>query len=197
MCALVTGVQTWSLPISFLFDGHPYERPIGGSIADLDRAELADVRAFHEAYYRPDNAVFVISGNFDPARLDRWVDRYLGSIARPSRAIPRDAAAGKPVGARTVDAYAPNVPLPALVAAWRAPFARDADAAGIDLIEAILTRGASSRMRRALVDDPGVASVIARNNLPVPAAHGFSLVMTLAKGRVIPEPAATHNATSP
>src|SRR3546814_3594842 len=110
MCALVTGVQTWSLPISFLFDGHPYERPIGGSIADLDRAELADVRAFHEAYYRPDNAVFVLSGNFDPARPDRWFDRYLGSIARPSRAIPRDAAAGKPVRARTVDAYAPNVP---------------------------------------------------------------------------------------
>src|SRR3546814_4592987 len=72
----------YTLIPAFLFDGHPYERPIGGSIADLDRAELADVRAFHEAYYRPDNAVFVISGNFDPARLDRWVDRYLGEIGR-------------------------------------------------------------------------------------------------------------------
>src|SRR3546814_14136169 len=93
--------------------------------------------------------------------------------------------AGKPVGARTVDAYAPHLPLPALVAAWRAPFARDADAAGIDRIEAILTRGASSRLRRALVDDQGVASVIASYNLPARDGHGFALVVTLAKGRAI------------
>ncbi|WP_447762872.1 M16 family metallopeptidase [Sphingopyxis panaciterrae] len=168
---------------AFTFDGHPYERPIGGSIADLDRAELADVRAFHEAYYRPDNAVFVVSGNFDPAKLDAWADRYIGSIAKPDRAIPRDTAKGKPVAARTIDAYAPNVPLPALAAAWRAPFAGDPDAAGIDLIDAILTRGASSRLRRSLVDEKGIASAVTSYNLPARDGHAFALVVTLAKDR--------------
>ncbi|MBB6426950.1 pitrilysin family protein [Sphingopyxis sp. JAI128] len=168
---------------AFMFDGHPYERPIGGSIADLDRAELADVRAFHEAYYRPDNAVFVVSGNFEPAKLDAWADRYIGSIARPVRPIPRDPAKGTPVAARTIDAYAPNVPLPALAAAWRAPFAADADAAGIDLIDALLTRGASSRLRRALVDEQGLASAVTSYNLPARDGHAYALVITLAKGR--------------
>ncbi|NIJ39486.1 zinc protease [Sphingopyxis panaciterrae] len=173
----------YTLLPAFTFDGHPYERPIGGSIADLDRAELADVRAFHAAYYRPDNAVFVVSGNFDPAKLDAWADRYIGSIAKPARAIPRDPAKGKPIAARTIDAYAPNVPLPALAVAWRAPFAGDADAAGIDLIEAILTRGASSRLRRALVDEQGVASAVTSYNLPARDGHAFALVVTLAKDR--------------
>ncbi|QCB55625.1 insulinase family protein [Sphingopyxis sp. PAMC25046] len=170
---------------AFTFDGHPYARPIGGTIADLDQAKLADVQAFHEAYYRPDNAVFVVSGNFDPAKLDVWADRYLGSIPRPDRAIPRDPAKGRPVVARTIDAYAPNVPLPAVAFAWRAPFAADADAAGIDLIEAVLTRGAASRLRRYLVDEKGVASEITSYNLPARDGHAFALVVTLAEGREI------------
>lgn len=175
----------YTLLPAFSFDGHPYARPIGGTIADLDQAKLADVQAFHEAYYRPDNAVFVVSGNFDPAQLDAWADRYIGSAPRPDRAIPRDAAKGRPVAARAIDAYAPNVPLPAVAFAWRAPFAADADAAGIDLIEAVLTRGAASRLRRHLVDEQGVASAISSYNLPARDGHAFALVVTLAKGREI------------
>lgn len=175
----------YTLLPAFSFDDHPYARPIGGTIADLDQAQLADVQAFHEAYYRPDNAVFVVSGNFDPAQLDGWADRYIGSAPRPDRAIPRDAAKGRPVAARTIDAYAPNVPLPAVAFAWRAPFAADADAAGIDLIEAVLTRGAASRLRRHLVDEKGVASAISSYNLPARDGHAFALVVTLAKGREI------------
>ncbi|KQZ76472.1 hypothetical protein ASE06_07345 [Sphingopyxis sp. Root214] len=177
----------YTLIPAFTFDGHPYQRPIGGSIADLGRAELADVRAFHEAYYRPDNAVFVVSGNFDPAKLDAWADRYLGSIAKPGLALPRDFAKGNPVAARTIDAYAPNVPLPALAVAWRAPFASDPDAAGIDLVEAILTRGASSRLRRTLIDDTRIASAVTSYNLPARDGHAFALVVTLAKDRNIAE----------
>ncbi len=168
---------------AFAFDGHPYARPIGGSAADLDRATLADVRAFHETYYRPDNAIFVVSGNFDPAELDSLADRYIGSIARPAGTIPRDPAQGRPVTARTIDAYAPGVPLPALAFAWRAPFAKDADAAGIELIEAILTRGAASRLHRSLIDEKGLASAITSYNLPASDGHAFSLIVTLAKNR--------------
>ncbi|WP_338424544.1 M16 family metallopeptidase [Sphingopyxis kveilinensis] len=170
---------------AFTFDGHPYGRPIGGSIEDLDRAALADVRAFHQAFYRPDNAIFVVSGNFDPRQLDEWADRYIGSIARPTGTIPRDPAQGRPVAARTIDAYAPGVPLPALAFSWRAPFADDTDAAGIELIDALLTRGAAARLRRGLVDERGLASAITSYNLPARDGHAFSLVVTLAKDRTL------------
>jgi Predicted Zn-dependent peptidases len=165
------------------FEGHPYARPIGGTNADLDQAKLADVRAFHETYYRPDNAIFVVSGNFDPAKLDAWADRYLGSIPRPAEAIARDPAKGRAITARAVDAYAPNVPLPAIAFSWRAPFAADADAAGIDLIEALLARGAASRLHRRLIDEMGVASAVTSYNLPARDGHAFALVVTLANGR--------------
>ena len=80
------------------YDVHPYARPGIGSIEDLDAATIDDVRAFHATYYRPDNAVLVVAGNFDQAQLDRWVDQYFAPIAparrRRSRASPRGSRRG-------------------------------------------------------------------------------------------------------
>jgi len=174
----------YTLLPAFTFSAHPYARPIGGTIADLDQAVLADVRAFHETYYRPDNAVFVVSGNFDPARLDAWVDLYLGSIPRPATTMPRDPTTeSAPLAARTVDAFAPNVPLPALVLSWRAPPAGDPDSAGLALAEALLARGSGARLRRRLVDELQLASSISSFNIPARDGHAFALVVTLAPGR--------------
>src|SRR5258706_10354566 len=66
------------------FVKHPYHRPTIGSIEELDAATLADVKQFHDTYYRPDNAVLVVAGDFVPSQSDGWIDRYLGRIARPA-----------------------------------------------------------------------------------------------------------------
>ena len=172
----------YTLLPGFVFSTHPYARPIGGTAADLDKASLDDVRAFHEAYYRPDNGIYVVSGNFDPKRLDVWADKYIGSIPRPATPIIRDRAVETPrAGPRTVDAYAPNVPLPALIAAWRAPPATDRDTAGIAVIEALLARGAGARLNRSLVAERHLASSVSSFNLPTRDGHAFALVVTLAK----------------
>lgn len=172
----------YTLLPGFVFSTHPYARPIGGTAADLDQASLADVRAFHEAYYRPDNGIYVVSGNFDPKQLDAWADKYIGSIPRPRTPIVRDHAVETPrAGPRTVDAYAPNVPLPALIAAWRAPPASDRDAAGIAVIEALLAKGAGAKLNRSLVAERHLASSVSSFNLPTRDGHAFALVVTLAK----------------
>lgn len=174
----------YTLLPAFTFTTHPYVRPIGGTIDDLDQATFADVRDFHEAYYRPDNAIFVISGNFDPARLDAWVDRHIGSIPRPARPMPRDPATEPDRTApRTIDAYAPNVPLPAIVFSWRAPPATDADIAGLSVIETLLARGRAARLRRQLIDEAQLASDITSYNLPARDGHAFALSVTLARGQ--------------
>ena len=50
----------------------------------LDASSLEDVRAFHSTYYRPDNAVLIVVGDFEQQQLDQWVDKYFGKIAKPS-----------------------------------------------------------------------------------------------------------------
>ena len=134
------------------FQVHPYKRPVIGSIEDLDAATLADVQAFHATYYRPDNADLIVIGNFDPATLDRWVDRYFADIGHPTAPIPRvTAVEPKRTGPRTVTGYGPTVPLPAIDLTFQAPAASSPDGAALAVVDAILTTGHSSRLYRDLV----------------------------------------------
>ena len=76
------------------YQEHPYKSPGIGSIAELDAATIDDVRAFHRDYYRPDNAVLIIIGNFEPAALDAWVDKYFAPLKTPT--APQARASLKP-----------------------------------------------------------------------------------------------------
>lgn len=134
------------------FEQHPYRRPVIGNEAELNAATLDDVQRFHSTYYRPDNALLIVVGDFDPPQLDAWVDRYFGRLATPSAPIPRVSTAELPRaqdGRATL--HAPNVPLPAVALLWKAPPARHADAAALTVASALLSGGESSRLNEALV----------------------------------------------
>ena len=140
---------------------HPYHRPGIGSIADLDASTLADVRGFHAVYYRPDNANLIVIGNFDPAKLDAWVDRYFGPIPRPADPIPQVSVVEPPrTGPRLIDAYGPNVPLPAVALTFAGPDAASPDATALQVLDAILTTGKSSRLYQSLVYRQQVAETV-------------------------------------
>ena len=155
------------------FDVHPYGRPGIGSIADLDAATLDDVKAFHAAYYRPDNAMLVVAGNFDPQQLDAWVDQYFGPLslaqARPSRgSLPWSRRARR---RSRFTVYAPNVPLPAVAISWPAPAASSPDIAAWMVLDAILQRGQSSRLYQSLVYEQQLAAQAGSHVRDAPAAR--------------------------
>jgi zinc protease len=131
---------------------HPYARGTIGSIENLDSAQIDDVRAFHALYYRPDNAVLVVAGNFDPRQLDAWVDRYFAPVKRPDWSIPR-VTATEPE--RTVavhrTVYEPNTPLPAVLISYQIPPDRDPDGPALAVLNTILSGGESSRLYQSLV----------------------------------------------
>ncbi|OYY70965.1 MAG: peptidase M16 [Sphingomonas sp. 28-63-12] len=131
---------------------HPYARPGIGSIAALEAASIDDVRAFHATYYRPDNAVLVVAGNFDPAQLNAWVDQYFAGIARPDRPIPRvTVTEPERTAAITRTVYEDNTPLPAVLISYPIPADRDPDSAALAVLNAILSAGESSRIYESLV----------------------------------------------
>ncbi len=135
-----------------LFERHPYQRPVIGSQADLEAATLADVQRFHATYYRPDNAMLVVAGGFDAARLDAGVARWFAPLAAPAQPVPRVAEVEPP---RQRDARAalraPSVPLPAVALLWKGPGAAHADASALQVAAALLSSGDSSRLYQALV----------------------------------------------
>ena len=134
------------------FAKHPYRRPGIGSIEDLDASTIEDVRRFHDTYYRPDNAVLIVVGDFDKAQLDSWVDKHFAPIAKPSTAIPRvDVKEPPRTKLKRVTERAPNVPLPAVAITWLAPPSSSPDSYALAVAAAILGRGESSRLYQSLV----------------------------------------------
>lgn len=140
---------------------HPYKRPGIGSIEDLDAATIADVKKFHSTFYRPDNAVIVVAGDFDDAQLDGWIDKYLGTIERPKTPIPR-VTVKEPIHTATkrFTEYGSNVPLPAAAMTWVVPNARSADSAPLTVAAAILGLGESSRAYQSLVYRDKIANEV-------------------------------------
>lgn len=140
------------------FTNHPYKRPTIGSIEDLDAASLADVRAFHKSFYRPDNATLVIAGDFDPKQLNMWVDKYLGTIPKPAIPLPRVSIKEADRKAeRRITHYAANVPLPAIAFTYLTSPERSPDAEPLRVAATILSEGDSSRLYRSLIYDQQVA----------------------------------------
>ena len=140
------------------YSTHPYARPGIGSIADLDAATIDDVRAFHATYYRPDDAVLVVAGRFDPAQLSQWVDRYFGPIERPTTPLPRVTVVDPARQPQSYTVHEPNTPLPAVLLSYPAPKASEDDAAVMEVLEAILSAGRSSRLYQSLVYSQQIAT---------------------------------------
>ena len=169
----------------------PYGRPVIGSIADLDAASLADVRAFHALYYRPDNATLVVVGNFDPARLDAWVDSYFGAIPRPAFPIPRATAVEPPrTGVKIWTEHQPNTPLPAVLLSYAAPAASSPDAPALMIADALLTRGESSRLYRSLVYEARLAHDVSSDLTLRQQPSAYAVTAIVAEGRSMDEASA-------
>jgi len=134
------------------FTVHPYHHTTIGSIADLDKATVADVRAFHDIYYRPNNATLVISGDFAPAQALTWAEKYFGGIPRSPHPIPRVTVKEPPQTAeRTVTKSYPGVPLPAIIEGFKMPARFSPDSYPLNLASNILAGGESSLLYQTLV----------------------------------------------
>ncbi len=143
------------------FAEHPYKRPTIGNIPELNAATIADVRAFHAAYYRPDNATLVVVGDFEQAQFDAWVDKYFAPVPKPATPVPR-VTVKEP--ARTKEQrlvqYSASVPLPAVAVTYLGPAARSEDAAALEVAQEILAGGESSRLYQRLVYETQLAQSV-------------------------------------
>ena len=122
-----------------------------GSMDDLNAATVESVRAFHDLYYRPNNATLAISGGFDPAEARRLVQEYFGNIPAgpaPPRVTCTRPFAGFPLQRTFRDA---NAQLPAVLAVYGLPPANSADFAALQLLNVVLGGGESSRLYERLV----------------------------------------------
>jgi zinc protease len=167
---------------------HPYKRPSIGNIAELDAAQLPEVKAFHSTFYRPDNATLIVVGDFKATDLETWTQKYFGPITKPAAKIPRVTVAEPP---RKEDASevlsSAKAPLPAFAVTYLAPSVRSEDEPALDLADEILSGGQSSRLYQSLVYEQQVAQ---RASFSADLREDLGLVILrviVASGKSLPE----------
>lgn len=134
------------------FTTHPYKRPGIGNLDELSAATPRDAESFYKLFYRPDNAVLIVVGDFEQAQLDGWVDKYFGRLKNPGGTIPRvTETEPERTQEKRYNDTAPNVPFPAVAITYLAPASKSADIPALRVAEKILSGGESARLYQSLV----------------------------------------------
>lgn len=174
-----------------VFKVHPYGRGSIGTPEALNAATLDEVRAFHAAYYRPDNAVLAVVGDFDAKQVREWVGRYFGKIPAPSAPVPRVRVKEPPqTGERRSVRYAPNVPLPVLSCIYRTGPAVSRDSAVLEVLAGLLATGQSALLYQSLVYNAPFASTVSASSEDREDYGRFTLSLGLYKDMPYAKPLA-------
>jgi zinc protease len=145
------------------FQGYPpYERSVIGDMDNLAEAQLEELQAFHESYYKPNNAVLTIAGDIDIEITQALVQAYFADIPPGDPLVPitqqypvpdefpilrTDEATGCNIGTEEVllDSLAQ---LPRYTASVVGPPRGHADYYALNLLADILGSGDSSRLQQ-------------------------------------------------
>ncbi len=130
---------------------HGYGRSTIGARSDIENVDIAQLRAFYQRHYRPDNAVLIVSGKFDVANTLASIQKSLGAVARPAAPLPRTYTLN-PVqdGERSVVVRRPATSQ-AFFVNYRAPAALHPDTVALNVLAAAIGDAPSGRLHQALV----------------------------------------------
>jgi len=144
------------------FEQSSYRWDTVGFMSDLDAVTLDDAQGFFRTYYSPRNAVLVLVGDIDPDAALAAVEAAFGSIAPGPEPPPVRSAEPEQQGERRA-VLGRDAELPAVIVGYKAVAAKHPDRAALDVLDALLSHGESSRLYRDLVYRSEIASDVDLN----------------------------------
>ncbi len=158
------GLIYYALTEGLFPPGHPYHHSVIGSMADLDHASLANVRAWFDNHYAPNNAVIAISGDISAQDARAKVERYFGAIPRGPAAPRRTPNVPRPVAIThaTMHDRVPNV---RMYFAWTAPPGVAPQSTPLSIALTTLADGNSSRLYNDLVRETKLATSVSADTI--------------------------------
>lgn len=144
--------------LSTAFLWHNYGKSVIGARSDIENVSIDRLQAFYRRYYRPDNAVLIVAGNFDPEKTLALVKKKFGRVKPPKE--PMQAT-------YTIDPVQDGERLVTLrrvgdaqeiVAVYHSPPGSHPDSAALDIMGYILGDTPSGRLYKALVETKKAAS---------------------------------------
>ena len=154
----------FSNPVSLLrerlydlaFTIHPYEHTTIGLLADIQDMpnHYGYSLQFYDRYYRPNNCIVVVVGDFDRAELKRLAEQYYGGWER-GNFEPKIPVEPPQTRARTAAVTWPNPTLPFLMIGYHGPAFSDqqVDMPVLDVLSQLLFSQTSPLFRKLYLED--------------------------------------------
>jgi zinc protease len=135
---------------SIAFKSHPYRWPVIGWMEDIQRINPAELRAFYDRHYQPNNAILVVVGDVRTDAVLARVRQAFGAIPRGPAPPPVTAVEPAQIDERRVVVRKAGAQLPIVDLSWHVPNFRSEDAPALELLSTILSEGRASRLYRKL-----------------------------------------------
>ena len=143
--------DAWHKMRSLAYTQHPYRwMTIGASLQHVEDATIEDVKDFFFQFYRPNNAILVVTGNVQTEQVKQLAQKWFGPIeaGKPYvRNLPKEPVQEK---SRSMDVRA-DVPLDMLMMTWHMGGRFDEGYHATDLITEVLGGGTSARLYEQLI----------------------------------------------
>jgi predicted Zn-dependent peptidase len=143
--------DAWHKMRSLAYTQHPYRwMTIGASLAHVEDATMEDVKDFFFQFYRPNNAILVVTGNVETEQVKQLAKKWFGPIEAGKayvRNLPKEPLQEK---TRSMDVRA-DVPLDMLMMTWHMGGRFDEGYHATDLITEVLGGGTSARLYEQLI----------------------------------------------
>jgi zinc protease len=162
------------------FAGHPYGRPVRGTLDSVSTITAQDMRAYMKDVFARDTLKVGIVGNIDGAAAGALVDKVFGAL--PAKAALRKVAPADPQGLGRVIAIDFDVQQSVVMMGGLGIPRKDPDFMAAFLVNHILGGGAfSSRLYREVREVRGLAYSIYSTLVPLDSAALF-MTATATRG---------------
>lgn len=131
---------------------HNYGNSTIGNRSDIEGVLIENLKAFYKKFYRPDNAVLMVTGKFEEEKTLALIEKKFGVIAKPTTPL-RDSHTEEPPqdGEKTVTVSRVG-DLQLVSALYHTPAGSSHDYASMSVIEDVLTNEPSGRLYKDLVE---------------------------------------------
>ena len=162
------------------FTASPYRRPVIGWSSDISFLTPDYLESFFRRYHSPNNTVIAIVGDINTAKTLEIVKKYFGSS--PSHPIDGQHVTEEPAqtGEKRTELVAEANPY--LIIGWHKPTFPSFEDYVFEVIEALLSKGRTSRFHRSIVQGKQIAEDVSAAN-GMPAARYPNLFMVTGTPR--------------
>jgi len=145
--------------ISSAFLWHNYGKSTIGNRSDIERVPIQNLKAFYKKFYRPDNAVLMVTGKFERDKTLALIEKKFAGIKNPNTPLRDNPTIEPPQDGEKRVTLSRVGDLQVLSSLYHTPAGSHEDFSALAIVENVLTSQPSGRLYKALVDGKKASSL--------------------------------------